>query len=159
MLFSNMKWIETRTLDTIRKGEIISLWNREYPSKLALADMAAFDTYLESLGDKHHLLLTDETGKLMGWLVCFIRDNKRWFAMILNSLAQGKGLGSALLDRAKLHYKELNGWVIDAGTEPKQNGEYYKSPIEFYQKNGFEVRPEVRLTKNTITGVLVRWGR
>ncbi len=158
-MLSDISWIELRTLDTLRKSEIISLWNREYPSKLALADPDSFDTYLESLEDKHHVLLMDDSGKLIGWLVCFIRDNARWFAMLIDSPAQGKGLGSALLDWAKRQYMELNGWVIESGTERKQNGENYKSPVNFYQKNGFEICPEVELTKKNITGILVRWRR
>lgn len=121
--------------------------------------MAAFNTYLEFLEDKDHLLLNDKNGRLMGWLVCFIRENERWFAMAIDQSAQGKGLGSALLNRARKRYPSLNGWVIDSDTEPKQNGEYYMSPIAFYLKNGFEIKRNVKLTKNGISGIQVKWNQ
>lgn len=148
---------KTKSLSKKRKHEIIALWNEEYPKKLMLSALVEFEEYLEALEDKHYIILSDENGKLRGWLVYFIRDNERWFAMILDSSVQGKGLGSKILTVAKKHNPELNGWVIDNDTEPKQNVENYKSPIGFYRKNGFEILLNSKLEKKGINGVKVKW--
>jgi hypothetical protein len=72
---------------------------------------------------------------------------------------QGKGWGSKFLTRAKERNTELNGWVIDNDDEVKQNGEKYKSPIEFYRKNDFAIRTEIQLKKKDINGIKVIWKR
>ncbi len=154
-----MRFIETQTLSEKQKYEIIGLWNKEYPQKIAYSALAEFDQYLDGLLDKHYIILADEEETLKGWMVYFIRDQERWFAMIMDSSMQGKGLGSQFLDLAKKNNTVLNGWVIDYDRELKQNGEYYKSPIGFYKKNDFQVLTDIRLEFKEMSGVKVKWER
>ncbi|UGU15998.1 GNAT family N-acetyltransferase [Sinomicrobium kalidii] len=152
-----MEFAEKKALTQRQKQEILDLWNREYPKDLSLADVKAFEDYLDSLADKRHLLLLDENGSVKGWLIDFVRDEERCFAMLLNPDQQGKGLGSRLLTLAKERNSELNGWVVDNSEELKENGEKYRSPIGFYEKNGFSVLPGVSSKKNNINGIRVHW--
>jgi GNAT superfamily N-acetyltransferase len=152
-----MNITQTEQLNKKQKLEILGLWNAEYPADLMLLDVAAFEEYLAHLSDRHHLLLTDVSGAVLGWLIDFIRDGERNFAMLLHPSLQGKGFGSRLLDCAKKNNSELNGWVIDTNDLPKQNGTFYKSPIGFYKKNGFAIHPGVKLEKKGINGIKVRW--
>lgn len=148
---------ETKTLNERQKCEIIELWNSEYPKALSHRSLAEFDQYLDALSDKNHLLLLDENEAVKGWLVYFIREDEQCFAMLLDSSMHGQGWGSKLLNQAKELNLELNGWVIDKDSEPKQNGENYKSPIGFYRKNGFEIRTDIPLKKKNINGIKVIW--
>ncbi len=152
-----MQFKEIKILDEGQKSEIINLWNIEYPKKLMLRKLSDFEDYLETLDDKHHIVLMDENEKIKGWLTYFIRDNERCFAMLLDSSVQGQGLGSRFLDLAKQENTELNGWIITCETELKPNGENYKSPLGFYLKNGFKMFPELRLEKKGISGIKVQW--
>lgn len=152
-----MNFIITQSLNQKQKLEITRLWNNEYPKELAHADVSDFDEYLQGLSRLNHILLADENGNVKGWLIYFLRDNEQCFAMLLDSSLQGQGWGSKLLNLAKKHNAELNGWVIDNDNEPKQNGEKYKSPIGFYRKNGFEIRMDIQLKKKNINGIKVTW--
>jgi GNAT superfamily N-acetyltransferase len=152
-----MKFTEIKTLNEKQKLGIIKLWNNEYPKELSQNSLSEFDQYLLTLSDKNHILLSDNSGDVKGWLIYFVRDNEQCFAMLLDSSLQGQGLGSKLLNLAKERNSELNGWVIDNDKEPKQNGETYKSPIGFYRKNGFEIRSDIQLKKKGINGIKVTW--
>lgn len=154
-----MKFTETENLNKEQKTKVLELWNREYPKKLSLPGLDAFEQYLQNLGDKRHILLLDEQGTVKGWLISFIRDKERCFVMVLDPSMQGKGWGSKILDRAKKSDSELNGWVIDHNTELKQNGEKYISPIRFYEKNGFRILPDTATIKEGIHGIKVTWKR
>lgn len=157
---SNRKKIEikrTEHLTEKQKKNILTLWNEEYPEALRLSDVNAFDVYLEGLSDKHHLLVVDDKADVVGWLIGFIRDNERCFAMLLHASLQGKGYGTKLLDLAKQTNAELNGWVIDNNEHQKRNGQNYKSPTGFYKKNDFEIIPGIQSKKNGINGIKVRW--
>jgi len=152
-----MNFTETETLNEKQKLEIIELWNNEYPKELSQAGLIEFDQYLQTLSEKNHILLSDEHGTVKGWLIYFVRDNEQCFAMLLDASLQGQGWGSKFLDLAKERNSELNGWVIDNDSEPKRNGENYKSPIGFYRKNDFEIRTDIQLKKKNINGIKVTW--
>lgn len=152
-----MKIIESKTLNKKQKAEILKLWNQEYPKALSLSGLTAFEDYLRHLSDKHHLLLTDEADIVMGWLIYFIRDDERCFAMILHASLQGRGYGSRLLNLAKTYNPELTGWVIDNDHQQMESREYYKSPVGFYRKNDFEILSDIQSRKKNINGVKVRW--
>lgn len=152
-----MNFTETDTLNEKQKFEIIKLWNNEYPKELSLSGITEFDQYLQTLSEKNHILLSNDNGTVKGWLIYFLRDNEKCFAMLLDSFLQGQGWGSKFLNLAKERNPELNGWVIDNDNEPKQNGENYKSPIGFYRKNDFEVRTDIQLKKKNINGIKVTW--
>ena len=116
-----------------------------------------FETYLKNLKGQNHILLTDDKNDIKGWYFNFIRENEKWFAMILNSELQGKGFGTKLLNEAKRTENELNGWVIDHNNDYKQNEEFYQFPIKFYEKNEFEIINKIRLELDMISAVKVKW--
>ncbi|MDQ1089121.1 hypothetical protein [Siphonobacter sp. SORGH_AS_1065] len=60
-----------------------------------------------------------------------------------------------MLNKLKENEDALNGWVIDQNSDRKLNGSLYQSPLELYQKNNFQVIPEIRL--ETISAVKIRW--
>lgn len=151
-----MNIIEETFLDDSQKRAITDLWNKEYPLELSLADITDFEHYLQTLKHLHHILLVNGED-VKGWLIYFERDDEQCFAMLLDSSLQRQGWGSKLLDLAKQRTFELNGWVIDGNHYMKQDGTNYKSPIGFYLKNDFELRPDSRLKKNGIDGIKVTW--
>lgn len=152
-----MNILETQSLDEKQMLEIIDLWNEEYPQALSLTGLSDFEQYLQTLFDKHYILLSDKDGTVRGWLVYFVRENEQCFAMLLDPSIQGQGWGSKLLDLAKQRNSELNGWVIDNNKALKRNGHHYLSPIGFYLKNGFEVRTAMQTNKKGIDGIRVTW--
>lgn len=93
----------------------------------------------------------------MAWAATFERDEEKWLAMILDTMAQRKGLGSALLKTISNQQGDLNGWVIDHDREIKQNGSPYLSPINFYVKNNFVICSSVRLETEKISAVKIKW--
>lgn len=150
-----MEIIKTDILTPNQKAQILDLWNKEYPKDLSLAGVPALDEYLEKLSDKHYLLV-NEQDRILGWLIYFNRDGERCFAMILDPKVQGRGLGSALLNKAKEYNSELRGWVIETNEHVKIDGNHYKSPIGFYEKAGFEILRDIVSEKNGINGILAR---
>jgi GNAT superfamily N-acetyltransferase len=152
-----MKFIKTNILNDTQKTQIIELWNNEYPKKLRHESFESFESYLKNLKEQNHILLIDNENFVKGWYADFIRENEKWFAMILNSELQGKGFGTKLLNEAKRKEKELNGWVIDHNNDIKQNGEFYQSPIKFYEKNEFKIINRIRLELDMISAVKIKW--
>lgn len=138
------------------KHAVVRLWNQEYPKALSLTGVDAFDEYLDKLKDCHHFLVKDDD-LIVGWLVDFIRDDHRCFAMLLDPVVQGKGIGTALLSEAKRYNHELVGWVIDSDKHLKSDESRYRSPIGFYKKQGFEIKADVVTLKNGIGGIQVKW--
>jgi GNAT superfamily N-acetyltransferase len=139
------------------KKEILNLWNDEYPEKLNYQTLSEFENYLEDLAEQSHILIRNENQKIKGWYFDFIRENEKWFAIILNSKFQGKGLGTKILNLAKEKESELNGWVIDNTNDRKKNGELYKSPLNFYLKNGFDKIDKERLELKKLSAVKIKW--
>lgn len=152
-----MKFVKCQILSVYDRQEIFELWNNEYPENLSYKTTLELDKYLENLTNQSHILLVDIDGKIKGWYFDFMRDNEKWFAIILDSKIQGKGLGTKILSLAKEKEIELNGWVIDHNRDKKRNGEYYKSPLDFYLKNGFEKFPKSRLELDKISAVKIKW--
>ncbi len=124
-------------LNALQRASVFFLWNSEYPARLNYASQDELENYLTSLKDQHHILLVGEGDKVLGWYFDFIREEERWFAMILDAAIQGKGYGGELLDLAKQENKVLNGWVIDHENDLKANGEPYGSPLQFYINSEF----------------------
>lgn len=152
-----MFFSELKNLNKDQKRQVMDLWNNEYPSKVIHSSVTEFEHYLQDLVDQHHIILSDDNGNVKGWLVYFIRNSERWFAMILDASIQRKGWGSKFLDLAKEYNSELNGWIIDNDNELKQNGEPYKSPVEFYKKNGFQILFKTTFTFDDLTGIKIAW--
>jgi len=138
--------------------EIVRLiWNNEYPKRIQKTTPADFDAYLQQLSNTTHFLVFDELNVIRGWAMTFQRDETPWFAMMLDSELQGKGIGSQLLHTLKSSTTQLLGWVIDHTNELKANGELYASPLDFYIKNGFTVNSEIRLETPIISAVQIEW--
>lgn len=152
-----MEFIRRSILSDSEKLEIFELWNNEYPKKLSYKSIREFDEYLKNLTQQSHILLIDSNGKIKGWYFDFIRDNEKWFAIILDSNIHGKRLGTRILELAKQKENELNGWVIDHNREQKKNGESYNSPLNFYLKNGFKIMINNRLELDKISAVKIKW--
>lgn len=152
-----MKIIAQAELSAKQKLRIVEMWNAEYPASLAYSDISGFDEYLNNLSDKKHFLLFDGTGEIVGWAMIFVRENAKWFAIIIDEKVQGKGFGVKLIDELKATEQRLFGWVIDNDESPKSNGTLYKSPLGFYKKIGFLVHEDEKIEKQNISGVKIEW--
>ena len=152
-----MKFLKTSELSKSQKHEILKLWNSEYPEKLGYKNISEFEAYLKHLSGKSYIMLLDGNQKIMGWYVDFIRDNEKWFVIILDSKYHGLGYGTELLNMTKEKESILNGWVIDHNNDKKRNGEFYKSPLNFYLKNGFKSHSNCRLELDKISAVKIKW--
>ena len=152
-----MKVIHTNTLNQAQQKEICSLWNKEYPQSLNWTGMAGFERYLNRLETPWHVIIYNEDKEICGWWSDFRREDDIWFVLILAQEAQGKGLGSQLLTAAKKRNSVLNGWVIDEEEHKKNDGTRYRSPINFYLKNDFELEEETRLETDQISAVKMHW--
>ena len=154
-----MQFLRAKELSKIQKTEILELWNSEYPKKLNYNTLLDFESYLENLTDLSHILMLNESGRTIGWYFDFIREEEKWFAIILDSKIHGKGFGTDILNLAKEKEAELNGWVIDHNTDKKRNGEVYKSPLYFYIKNGFKKLLDDRLELDKLSAVKIKWNK
>lgn len=152
-----MRIEKSTSLSNSQKGTVIQIWNSEYPVQLMYQSLNDFDKYLDELIDQHHYLLISEATKTPGWAMTFMRDNERWFAIIVSGKEQKKGLGKLLLDALKEDHDELNGWVIDHNKYVKEDGSIYHSPTSFYTKNGFRLKPDSSIDNDKISAVKVCW--
>ncbi len=152
-----MNILKTSSPDSDQKQAIFSLWNDEYPAQLQFADLAALDGYLHNLGNPVHYFATNETNTIIGWAFTFEREGETWFAIIVAGAAQGKGIGSNLLNVLKENTTLLNGWVTDHYRYTKQNGQPYLSPFLFYIKSGFTAVTDIRLETPLLSAVKINW--
>jgi len=152
-----MKFLSTKELSKGWKMEILNLWNNEYPEKLNYRTLLDFDNYLENLNSKSYILMLDHNQNVKGWYFDFFRNEEKWFVIIVSSKIHGQGFGTQILNLAKERESELNGWVIDHDNDKKLNGEFYKSPLEFYLKNGFEKLSDIRLELDKLSAVKIKW--
>ena len=139
------------------KSRILRLWNQEYPERLTYNSFDDFDQYLNKLKNLNNYLLLDKQNKLKGWASTFDRDNEKWFAIIISSELHGQGIGTKLLDLLKYDESNLNGWVIDHNLDKKLDGNTYRSPLEFYVKNDFEILKDIRLDIDIMSAVKINW--
>ncbi len=152
-----MQIVETLKLTEEQKERILTLWNEEYPEQLKYKELGEFNHYLDKLLQKKHYLLISQENEVNGWAFLFERDKETWFALLLSSKMQGKGIGTKLLKKIQADEDKLNGWVIDHNRDKKYNGEIYKSPLGFYLKNGFTIGRGQRLETEKISAVKVVW--
>ncbi|SMC65553.1 GNAT family N-acetyltransferase [Cellulophaga tyrosinoxydans] len=152
-----MKFITQIELSKTDKKEILNLWNDEYPEKLNYQTLSEFEKYLGNLTEQSHILMKSENQRIKGWYFDFVRENEKWFAILLDSKFHGKGFGTKLLNLGKENETELNGWVIDKQDYKRKNGELYKSPLDFYLKNGFQKLDNERLELEKIAAVKIKW--
>ncbi|MEM9052477.1 MAG: GNAT family N-acetyltransferase [Bacteroidota bacterium] len=141
------------------KIALFNLWNNEYPVNLNYPSLENFDHYLSSLEDVTHTFILDENIKIYGWYFDFIREEEKWFGLILDSAIHGKGYGAKMMERAMVKNKELNGWVIEKDDYLLKSGKKYKSPLGFYEKLGFSKIPEEKLNTPNFEAVRINWKR
>lgn len=146
------------TIDRLLKEKVMTLWNQEYPIGLKYESIDQFDDFLAKTSNPKHYII-ESNDELIGWIATFIRDEEKWFSIILNSNYQGKGYGTQLINEAKKKEIYLNGWVVDHNNDIKSNGKPYQSPLSFYLKNDFEVLKEIRLETDKISAVKIRWAK
>ncbi len=147
-----------KDLSILEKEAIIILWNQEYPKRLNLESLNAFDEYLNALSQKEHYLLFID-GEIKGWAFTFIREEETWFAIIIDQKVQGRRNGLLLITKIKETNTELNGWVIDQESEIKQDGQFYHSPLKFYLKNDFSICENIRLENEKMSALKIKWVR
>lgn len=152
-----MRFKECSSITDTEKQQLYELWNNEYPKQLSYNNISELDNYLNDLESHEHTILLDQESRIKGWCFKFDRDNARWFAIIIDRSLFGKGFGSKLLHHAKQNENELNGWVIDSHEEETINGYKYRSPLNFYLKNGFHILENNRFEKDKISAVQVQW--
>ncbi|WP_121812226.1 hypothetical protein [Mucilaginibacter kameinonensis] len=152
-----MKIIVQESLNVKQIEAAFRLWNNEYPEKLKFDKMEGFNDYLNNLDAKKHFLLIDGEESIVGWSATFLRDNEKWFAIILNSNIHGKSYGTSILNEIKKHETQLAGWVIDKEGVLRADGRKYRSPLQFYIKNGFNVLTGYRMESEKISAVKITW--
>lgn len=152
-----MKIRKTNHLDSEQKLAALSLWNNEYPRQLAYPSIGAFNTYLaDLLNPMHYLLITNED-LIGGWAFTFTRDERQWFAIIVNGLYQKQGFGSELLTELKKDNTLLHGWVTDHDNYVRADGSKYTSPLSFYLKNEFELVASERFENSQLSAVKISY--
>ena len=152
-----MKIIQQEKLNNKQKEKIFKLWNNEYPKNLVYKSLEDFENYLQKLTEQNHYILLDTSEEIYGWATTFVREKEKWFAIIISENIHGKGWGTKMLNELKNNEPTLNGWVIDHFLDVKLNGQMYRSPLNFYIKNGFLTLPEIRLELETISAVKINW--
>ncbi len=152
-------WFLRRTASptAAQQAQIMRIWNAEYPNLLSYPSHEAFANYLAQLSDACHLLAQAADGCVMGWLAVFTRDGTRHFMMLVRRDYQHRGVGTQLLTCAKADETALHGWAIDHANDRKSDGTPYRSPLDFYRKNGFVVHPDVRRDADTLFTVKISW--
>jgi hypothetical protein len=148
--------VNTSQLTPAQKTAALKLWNEEYPFQLQYNSVNGLDSYLSSLSDLCHFLLL-ENEEVLGWSFKFNRESGKWFVIILSSRIHYKGFGSKLLKMLMEGESELSGWVVDKDCYLKYDLSPYKSPINFYYKNGFKTEEDVRLELPELSAVKITW--
>lgn len=151
--------VRRKDLILSQKQELFELWNTEYPLDLQYKEISELDEYLKKLEDQNHILLMDENEKIIGWYSDFVRDNERWFLAILSSEIQGRKLGTLIIKIAKESNEKLNGWVINSDNYIKADGQFYKSPTDFYRKQGFQILEDIKLETDRISAIKIKWSK
>lgn len=154
----DLKFQTTELLSDDEKLQIMELWNCEYPINLMHADLVSFEKYLDSLENPKHFLIKIKE-RIVGWGTIFTRNQEKWFAIILSSFLHGQYIGTSLMEQIKMEENLLYGWVIDHEKDIKINGMPYRSPLNFYVKQGFIVLFDQRLELSTISAVKIVWVR
>lgn len=150
-----MNILHTNSLTIEQKISVSLLWNQEYPQQILMETLIDFESYLSELIDEDHYLYVDD--EVLGWAFKFTRNKEKWFAIILDSSIQHKGIGTMLLNKLKEGETELNGWVVDHNEYKKSTMETYFSPLPFYIKNGFQVLKDVRFPSPKLSGLKIKW--
>ena len=138
--------------------QLFDLWHTEYPTVVHYSDVASFEQYLTSLQDlRHRFYVVDN--QIVGWYLSFTRDGDPWFGMIIDRNWQGRGLGSKFIQQSQAEQDEMHGWAVPNDHYLRSDGERYKSPLDFYRKNGFNIHKEDTLQQGGFERVKIIWKR
>ena len=154
-----MRLNKTTVLGQKERVQIVSIWNTVYPKNLKYDRSDKFDSYLENLIEPFHYLVYNDEDQIIAWLCVFMRQEEKWFVMLIEEKHQGMGLGSFLLDKVKEEETLLNGWVVDHNQYKKCDGDCYCTPLGFYQKKGFEAQPDTRFENKSLSAVKITWNK
>lgn len=138
------------------RSALRSLWNSEYPIQLSLETPADLDTYLDGLIDATHWLAFSGSN-VVAWSFTFNREDRRWFAIIVDTKAKGNGLGRELMQNMMATEQALEGWVTDHDHYLLPDGLPYISPLHFYLKLGFKLKQGERLETNKLSLAKIYW--
>jgi len=141
----------TKTLIQTQFEQVNKLWNEEYPINL----QNRFELLLIDAQNYNHYII-EENNQILAWAVAFEKDDETRFSIIVNKEFQGKGLGSLLIERLKIDLGEFYGWVIDHDNDKKANGDFYRSPLSYYQNMGFEVIEDQRIDNDILKAVKIK---
>ena len=147
-----MEIITTQLLTPHQFEQIERLWNEAYPISL----QNRFAKLLEGVENYQHYLIEDDHNHVIAWAVYFEKDAEIRFSIIVEEKEQGKGIGKLLVDKLKDSLGEFYGWVIDHDQDKKQSGAFYKSPLSFYVKQGFEILHEERMDNEFLKAVKIK---
>lgn len=150
---------KTVSLSILQKESVLAIWNAEYPVQLQFSSLTEFENYLRALANPIHYLAINREEKIAAWAFVFVRENERWFAIIVDRDFQKKGLGTALLQILKADEETLNGWMTDHNNYTKSDRTIYFSPSEFYKKNNFILLENTRLKTEKLSAVKIKWTR
>jgi [ribosomal protein S5]-alanine N-acetyltransferase len=146
-----MEITKTKNLNTNQFRQINQLWNEEFPVKLN----DRFKLLLEGVDHYNHYFI-EQNNQIIAWAVEFEKENETRFSIIVSDKHKGKGLGRLLVQRLRRYLGEFYGWVIDHNNDLKQNGEFYRSPLDFYTNNGFEVLTQHRIDNELLKAVKIK---
>ena len=144
---------QSRTLTPKQMEKVNTIWNRVYP--VQVKDRLA--SFLNETDEQHHFYIENEKNELIAWSV-FILSKDEWrFSLLVDTPYQGMGLGSILLTEMKKKKNNFFGWVVDHDNDVTVDGNKYRSPLLFYQKNGFNILTGRRLETPLFSGREVKW--
>lgn len=152
-----MKFSRSQKLTPTEKMDIFHIWNNAYPAQIAYTSVDDFDTYLHTYANPTHLL-AKVNSKVVGWLSTFDRNGERWFALLIDSHYQKKGVGSKLMHEMQHVETAISGWMVPHNDYIKSDGSHYLSPQLFYKKFGFLTTNET-MQSATLTTVKIRWSK
>lgn len=135
---------------------IFLLWNKVYPVAFHFDHWQYLKNYFISYTDHHHILYMNNKS-IEGWWCDFIREDERWFTILVNNDLHKRGIGRSLVELGRKQHKSINGWVIETNELPKIEGDLYQSPMGFYLKMGFEKTKIHVETNSNIKTVKIRW--
>ncbi len=148
-----MEISKIKTLTQSQSFQINQLWNDEYPLKLK----DRFSILLDGVEAYNHYIIEDAESNVLAWAVDFEKDNEIRFSIIVASKSKGKGMGRLLVEKLKSENDVFYGWVIDHNNDLKSNGVYYRTPMPFYLKLGFEILHDQRIDSEMINAVKIKW--
>jgi GNAT superfamily N-acetyltransferase len=149
--------ISTSVLNVKQQAEFLNCWNEVYPLNLKFDDLGKMQSYFDGLQQLQFFLLVDESISATAFSFRFMRDEELWLAMFMPPSMQGKGYGSILLEELTENVDTISAWVVDHDLDVKADGSPYRSPLQFYLKNGFKVQEGVRLEIGAISAAKLIW--